>query len=155
MLTIAVGINEKPAAAEREIQKVQRDSVFQEVLENGYRLVCIKPEQCEVAPVFMAIPMQRSPSGSPQVKSIGIFPPPLRVKAPAGVFRQHRRLFARIQRLVRFPPRCPASLSIANLLTQLCIWTLTPDCGKQLLHRFPGMLSRMHELSCQNKPPKF
>lgn len=90
-LTIAVAINEKAAAAEREIEKVQRDSVFQEVLENGYRLVCIKPERCEVAPVFAAIPMQRSPSGLPQVKSIGIFPPPLRLKAPAGVFRQHRR----------------------------------------------------------------
>lgn len=68
--------------------------MFQEVLENGYRRVCIKPERCKAAPVFMAIPMQRSPSGLPQVKSIRIFPPPLRLKAPAGVFRQHRRLFA-------------------------------------------------------------
>lgn len=43
--------------------------------------------------VFMAIPTQRSPSGLPQVKSIHIFPPPLKLKAPAGMLRQHLRWF--------------------------------------------------------------
>lgn len=101
--------------------------MFQEVLENGYRLVCIKPEHCKAAQSLWrfqaALSVRLAPS---QIDTY--ISSTTQTQSPCWRVQTALAFVHHIQHLVRFSQRCPASLLIANLLTQLYIWTLTPDC---------------------------